>query len=326
VAPPKLLDQLCSIIRMRNYSPRTEKIYRSWVERYIRFHGLQHPKNLNSDHIVAFMVHLTEEAELSPSARNQARAAISFLYRNVLHQPDVVGGLGPVAKNDPTFRVILSEREIRRVLARVAGRTGLMLRTLYGSGIRVSECRNLRVQDISLDRRTVRVQRGKGNKSRIAILPHSLVQPYRDHISWLRRQHEIDLRGGSGAVPLPHSLGRRSPSEHFRFPWQWLFPGPTVHYSAEIPAGYRKPVGPSKITREFQQAVAQCQLTKHVTLHSLRHSFASHLHDHGTPIPRIQELLGHSDVRVTMRYLHAIQAARSTVSPLDRFDGYEMEG
>ncbi len=314
---PKLLDQMRDALRIKHYSYRTEQAYLDWAKRYILFHGKRHPAEMGAPEIREFLAHLAGEKRVSASTQNQALSAILFLYREVLHI-DLDPILLSTAKRPEHIPTVLTPQEVRLVLDRLDGVWKLMAQLLYGSGLRLMECVRLRVKDLDFEYKTITVRDGKGEKDRLVPLPDSVVSDLRRQIERVRLLHEEDLAAGDGEVYLPYALAEKYPNAARELGWQYLFPA--VRRSLDPRAGRerRHHIDPSGLQRAVRQAAQQAGLTKRVTCHTFRHSFATHLLQNGYDIRTVQELLGHKDVRTTMIYTHVLQRGGLAVhSPLD---------
>jgi integron integrase len=312
------MDQLRTALRSRHYSPRTEKAYSLWVRRFIRYHGVRHPADMAEPEINAFLTHLAVDRRVSASTQNQALAAILFLYRHVLGR--TVGDLGSVvrARKPRHLPVVLTHDEVRVVFAHLDGDVRLMAMLMYGSGLRLSECLQLRVQDLDFERGEITIRDGKGGKDRVTVLPRSLHASLRDHLRAVRRVHEEDRAAGWGRVELPDALARKYPSAAADWRWQWVFPQATRWRNERTGGEGRHHVDATILQRAVRDAVRRAGLTKHAGCHTLRHSFATHLLETGYDIRTIQELLGHKDVRTTMIYTHVLNRGGLGVrSPVD---------
>ena len=315
----RLLERVRHRLRTRGYSARTEVAYVDWIRRFIIFHGRRHPTQLAEHDVAAFLEHLAIDRRVSSSTQNQALSAILFLYRHVLGQPIAQGGGVARRQGHRRLPVVLSETEIRRVLAELRGVARLCATLLYGSGLRVSECLSLRVKDIDFDQREILVRDGKGGKDRRVPLPIMLVPELRRHLERVREQFHRDLRAGLRGAALPGALARTLPGGDVSWPWQWVFPASRPRLDPGTQVRRRAHLHDTALQRAFAAAVRAAGLTKRATCHSLRHSFATHLLDTGTDIRTIQVLLGHSDVRTTMTYTHVLNRGEAGVrSPADR--------
>lgn len=317
---PKLLVMLRRAIQARRYSPRTEEVYRRWVKEFVKHHGMRHPEQLNAADIDAFLTHLAVERGLSAATQSQARAAILFLYREVLRRPiegaersDVISGRKPQRLPN-----VLTRAEVGRVLRRVKGSKRLVASLLYGSGLRLTEALKIRVKDADLETMELRVHGAKGGKGRVTMIPAALRRSVRDQLVRRRALHDGDLADGHGSVQLPGALHRKSRDMAVEFGWQFLFPSTTISIDPKTGRSGRYHLHPSSIQRAIRSAAREVGLSKRATCHTLRHSFATHLLEDGYDIRTIQELLGHKSVRTTMIYTHVLNRGGLGVrSPLD---------
>ena len=316
---PKLLDRVREVIRRRHYSYRTEQVYVDWIRRFIYFSGRRHPAGLGAEEVTAFLNHLAGEREVAASTQNQALSAILFLYKDVLEQPlPWLEGIER-AKRPARLPTVLTLDEVRRLLLAMRGEKWLMASLLYGAGLRLSECLRLRVKDIDFGYRQILVRDGKGAKDRVTMLPASTMEPLRRQLLVAKALHEADLAAGCGEVELPHALQRKNPRAARLWAWKWVFPSQKLSTDPRSGAVRRHHVYENFITRALQDAVRAAAIPKHVSCHTLRHSFATHLLEGGYDIRTVQELLGHSDVSTTMVYTHVMnKGARGVQSPLDR--------
>lgn len=243
-------------------------------------------------------------------------AALLFLYRHVLKME--LAGLDDVARARPGRHLpeVLSVDEVGRVLAQLSGVPWLQVTLLYGSGLRLMECLQLRVKDLDFDRRQLVVRQGKGAKDRVTLLPRRLMAPLAEHLERVREQHTRDLAAGAGWVVLPESLDRKlAAGQDWR--WQWVFPGTRVWAHPKTGRRHRHHLHETALQREVHRAVRGAGLSKRASCHTFRHSFATHLLEGGTDIRRIQALLGHSSVKTTMIYTHVRRELAGVRSPLD---------
>ena len=207
----RLLDRLRDVIRVRHYSLRTEETYVDWVRRYVRFCGLRHPRECGAAEIGAFLTHLAREGQVAASTQNQARSALLFLYKEVLGTELPWLENVEIAKRPARLPVVLRVDETRRLLAYASGTSGLVLRVLYGCGMRMLEALRLRVKDVDFDRAEIVIREGKGFRDRVTMLPASLKEDLARHIARVKLLHQHDLREGYGEVYLPYALARKYP-------------------------------------------------------------------------------------------------------------------
>jgi integron integrase len=315
---PRLLDEVRRALRLRHRSPRTEEAYLHWIRRFIRFHGRRHPRELGRDEIERFLSSLATEHRVSASTQGQALSALVFLYRHVMHMPFEWLDHLVRAKKPKRIPVVLARSEVATLLTHLSGRHRLMAALLYGSGMRLLECCQLRIKDIDLERREIRVRDGKGRKDRITVLPEYLVRPIASHLEQLQALHRRDIQRGAGYVALPNSLDRKLSGAAREFPWQWLFPASRAYIDPSTSQQRRHHAHETALQRAVKTAARAAGLRKRATCHSLRHSFATHLLERGHDIRTIQELLGHADVSTTEIYTHVLNRGPFGVqSPLD---------
>lgn len=322
----RLLDQLRERIRYMHYSLSTEKVYLYWVRFFIRWHGrngqMKHPRTMGAPEIEAFLTMLATERKVSTSTHNQALSALLFLYREVLNMdlPWMDGINRPVAKR--RIPSVLTKDEVAGLLAQMEGVTALLARLLYGTGMRLMEGIRLRVKDVDFDRHVIIVREAKGNKDRVVMLPRSLVPAMRMQLLAARAVWEADRQAQRGGVETPHALEQKYPKVGQTWGWFWMFPSPTFSVDPRSGVERRHHLFEERLQRSLKKAVALAGICKPVSVHTLRHSFATHLLQAGTDIRTVQELLGHSDVSTTMIYTHVLKvAAGGTASPLDSLAG-----
>jgi integron integrase len=308
-----------NVIRTRHYSRRTEDAYVYWIRRFIVFHKKVHPSMMGAPEISAFVTWLAVEQRMSASTQNQALCAVLFLYRDVLQMD--VGAIArlPRARMPVRLPVVLSREEVRAVLGRLAGTMWTVGTLLYGAGLRLQECLELRVKDVDFDLNQLLVRRGKGQKDRRTMLPGVVKEALRAHLVDVNAQHERDLVEGVGRVVLPFALDRKYPNASTEWGWQFVFPAVRICRDPAWGPPSRFHVHESVVQKAVARAAREAGVTKRVGPHTFRHSFATHLLEDGYDIRTVQELLGHADVTTTMVYTHVLnRGALGVRSPADR--------
>jgi len=319
--PKRLIERFREEIRARHYSRRTEKAYWYWIRWFIRFHGRRHPLEMGEAEVTAFISMLATERDVAAATQNQALSALLFLYKQVLGR-ELPWLAGLVRAQRPVrLPTVLTEAEVRRLLANVDGVGELMVGLLYGAGLRQIECLQLRVKDVDFAYRQILVRDGKGAKDRATMMPERLVQPLQAYLGKVRLLHRRDLAEGFGEVALPYALARKYPRAGSQWGWQFVFPSANRSTDPRDGVIRRHHIHPDTLGRMVKRAAERAGIVKPVSCHTLRHSFATHLLERGHDIRTVQELLGHSDVSTTMVYTHVMnKGARGVRSPLDRLE------
>ncbi len=319
MAKTKLLDRLKEKIRAKHYSIRTEKAYTYWVKYYVKFHNYKHPSQMAAPEVQEFLNHLAVNEHVAASTQNQALNAINFLYKEILEQP--FGQLDNItwAKKPKRLPVVLSKEEARSLLNKMDGVYRLMAEILYGAGLRLMECLRLRIKDVDFQLKQIHVWDGKGAKDRLTVLPRLLIEPLKNQIAKVESLHCQDLRDGYGSVYLPFALSKKFPYAAKETAWQYLFPASQISVDPETGEKRRHHISEDLLQKRVRLAAFKAGIRKHVTCHTLRHSFATHLLENGYDIRTVQELPGHKDVRTTMIYTHVLNKGGMGVhSPLDQ--------
>lgn len=303
--PPKLMDRVKAIMRVKRYSPRTEKTYCYWIRYFIRFHGVRHPAIMGAPEVKAFLEHLAVDRHVAAATQNQALNALVFLYRHILDQP--LGEIGEFsrAKRPRRLPVVLSHEEVMRVLGQLSGPMHLMGSMMYGAGLRLIETCHLRVRDIDIERQIITVRAGKGNKDRTTLLPATCIPDLQQRIILAEQQLVYRLQRGNVPVTLPDALDRKYPSAGASLAWQWLFHAsrPCFDDSGKVVLHH---IHTSAVQRAVRSAMKAASLSRPSSCHTLRHSFATQLLSRGTDIRTVQELLGHKSVETTQIYTHVL--------------------
>jgi integron integrase len=306
-------------IKLRHYSSRTLRTYRGWMAKFQAFTHSKNPTSLSPSDVKEFLTSLAVKRKLSSTTQNQAFNALLFFYRHVLKKE--FGKMDGVvrAKRKPYIPVVLSREEIEEILKHLEPPYDLVVKLLYGCGLRLFECLNLRVHCMNFDAGILTVHDGKGQKDRTVPLPDSILPELRRHLESLKDLHERDLARGYAGVFLVNALEQKYRSAAREFIWQWFFPAKQLTYETKAGEYRRYHLHGTHVQKAIKTAVGKARIPKRATAHTFRHSFASHLLQANYDIRTIQELLGHSDVRTTMIYTHTIKSKtiKEPKSPLD---------
>jgi len=319
--PGKLVDQIQEVMRYHHYAIRTEQTYIKWILDYIRFNETRHPREMGKPEIEHFLSHLAVNRKVAASTQNQALNAILFLYKHVLDMPlnDHIDAIrSQKQKNLPT---VLSTSEINLFFKHINGTNELMAKLLYGAGLRLMECVRLRIKDVDFDNHQIIVRDGKGGKDRATVLPKAVQEDLRFHLKSVHKHFELDLAEGCAGVYMPDALARKYPGAGKSWIWQWVFPAKSCSRDPRTDIIRRHHTHETGLQKAVANAARKAGINKRVSPHTLRHSFATHMLEAGKDIRRVQELLGHADVRTTMIYTHVMSTNFETLgSPLDNLD------
>lgn len=318
----KLSDQIRETLRYYHYAYRTEQTYCMWIKRFLAFYGMKrHPDEMGAPEVERFLSHLAESEGVAASTQRQALNAIVFLYRDVL---DVeLGEIAPVrSKRHRKPPTVLTQAEVAAMLGAMEGTHRLMAQLTYGCGLRLMECIRLRIQDVDFGKGRVFVRGGKGGKDRTVVLPEAVRPLLADHIERVAALHEADLREGFGEVYIPEALERKYPNACRETGWQYVFPSKRRSVDPRSGKTMRHHVLESGFQKAVKEAVRKAQIRKRATVHTLRHSYATHLLENGVNIRMVQDLMGHKDVKTTEIYTHVMEKDINAVqSPLDMLKG-----
>lgn len=315
--PVRFMDQFVAYMRTRNLRYATEKTYRHWVAAFIRFHNMQHPNDMGEIEIEAFLNHLVLARGVSQGTQKVALNALVCLYKGFLERENLELNFAYSIKYE-RVPVVFSHDEALSVIALLRPPHQLITQLMYGSGLRISEALRLRVKDLDLARQELTVREGKGRKDRITVLPASLHEALSLQVDQVKATLAIDRQNNVGPVWMPDALNRKYPKEGYLLPWQFLFPSTRVAIDPRANVYRRHHLYKSSVGRAVKKAIRAAGITKHASSHTFRHSFATRLLEKGYDIRTVQDLLGHSDVSTTERYLHVLnRGGRGVVSPID---------
>ena len=323
-----ILVRLRQVIRLRHYAKSTEKTYLHWSRRFLEYRrGSGCEGAPTAEDAKAFLTRLAMVEKVSASTQNQAFSALLLLFREVLRTDLEEMAQTVRAKRGRKLPTVLSVSEVQALLAAVEPEYQLMVKLLYGGGLRLNELLRLRVKDVDFDAGLIVVRSGKGDKDRTTLLPTSLHEELRAHLVKVREWHEADLTAGYGEAPLPDALARKYPNAGREWGWQYVFPADKVAVDPTDGKVRRYHLHEKLLQAAVRRAVRKACIAKHASAHTLRHSFATHLLLNGTDIREIQELLGHKSVETTMIYTHVVREFKTKAcSPLDALQEHAPEG
>lgn len=313
----RFMDELRADIRARGYAYPTERTYLHWIKRYILFSNRRHPRDMGKADIEAFLNHLAVVATVSPSTQRTALNALMYLYTKYLGR-DAESLSFSYAKPTRRLPTVLTHEESKEILGHMSGTPKLMVELLYGSGLRLQECLNLRIKDIDFALNTITVRQGKGDKDRTTLLPSTVKERLQAQVDKVLALHKQDVADGYGEVYMPHALERKYPSAARSPGWQYLFPSTRVGPDPRSGVIRRHHIHHTSLRRHIKAAVVKTAIHKPVKTHTFRHSFATRLLEKGYDIRTIQTLLGHEDVTTTEIYTHVLnRGAMGVISPVD---------
>ena len=314
-----LLTEAKRLLRLQHKSYRTEQTYLGWIRRFLTQVQPVVRTEIQAHHLRHYLSYLAVERRVSAATQQQAFNALLFLYRHILQVP--IEGLAETirARKPQRLPVVLTPREVGSLIDRLTAPYHLMAGIIYASGLRLRECLNLRVRDLDFEQQVLTVRSGKGDKDRITLFPPCLHSQMRRHLRDVRLLYESDRREEQPGVPLPFALERKYPNAPFEWAWYWIFPSSRLCVDPRSNKIYRYHLYTTTLQKHVRDAVSELGMIKRATVHSLRHSFATHLIEAGYDIRTVQELLGHTNVQTTMIYTHVARKNKTgVISPLEK--------
>jgi len=313
------IDSIKNEIKLRHYSKKTLKAYSLWTEKLRYFTKSKLPESLTSEDVKAFLTFLAVKKKVSASSQNQAFNGLLFFFRHVLKKD--FGKIDGVvrAKRKPYIPVVLSRKEIDRILQNLQYPYDLVVKLLYGCGLRLGECMKLRIHNFNFDHHVLTIHDGKGKKDRTVPLPEAIRDDLKNQVNRVITLHDTDLKDDYSGVFVPNRLEKKYKNAPKELIWQWFFPAKELTFVPETNEYRRYHLHETHVQKAIKRGVGKSKILKRASAHTFRHSFASHLLQANYDIRTIQELLGHSDVRTTMIYTHTIKSRtiKELKSPLD---------
>ncbi|MBU1121301.1 MAG: integron integrase [Candidatus Omnitrophica bacterium] len=319
-----IIHKIRTSMRIKHYAYKTERSYIDWIKRFYHYTINVKRKDtkkeqLNSDDVKDYLGFLAVKQNVAASTQNQAFNALLFLFREGLNIELKDLAQTVRAKRGPKLPVVLSLKEVKEIFEHSRDKNLLILQILYGSGLRLMELARLRVQDIDFDFNLIYVRSGKGDKDRTTILPEYVKSNLLDHLERVKSLHQEDIVAGYGQVYLPDAIERKYPGAASEWKWQYVFPSANISVDPRGGKIRRHHISEKSIQNAVRGAVNKAGIIKHVTVHTMRHSFATHLLMSGVNIREIQDLLGHKNLETTMVYTHVMRdMASAPRSPLDK--------
>lgn len=308
-------------LRLQNKSLQTEHSYLYWVKKFKEYTRHKAPESYNQDDVKTFLTYLVIEKSVAVSTQKQAFNAILFLFRHILDKK--ILNLDSVARSrvKKQLPLVLSQSEIVEIIKLLKSPYRLMAEIIYGGGLRLSECLNLRIKDVDFQNNILTIRSGKGNKDRQTLLSKKAAFSLKDHLLNIRKYYEDDRFESRPGVELPKALERKYPNAGKEWAWFWVFPSARISVDPRTCIARRHHLYSSSLQKYFKSALLKSGIAKNASVQTLRHSFATHLIENGYDIRTIQDLLGHSNVSTTMIYTHVASRNKlGVISPMDKLN------
>jgi len=285
----RFIQKLREDLRARGYAYATERTYLHWIKRFIYYSGRRHPKELGAQQVEQFLNALAVKYRVSPATQRTALNALVYLYVKFFGRPpeDLVF---EYAKPSRRLPVVLTHSEVEEIMQHMSGTPRLMIELLYGSGLRLQECLNLRVKDIDFGLNVITVREGKGNKDRTTLLPAITKERLEIQIDKALSLHKQDIADGYGEVYLPYALERKYADAAKSAAWQYVFPSSRLGKDPRSGTIRRHHLHSTSLRKHLKVAMRKTNIHKRVTTHTFRHSFATRLLQNGYDIRTIQKL------------------------------------
>ncbi len=317
----ELISETRCVLQLQHKSISTRKVYLNWIQRFLVHTQNTKPDDLDSSQVREFLTSLVIDSGVAAATQNQAFNAILYFYKNTLKKE--ISGLENTIRSKRPKRLpfVLTRMEIQKIFSTIQYPYILMVSIIYGGGLRLQECLSLRIKDIDIERNCISIIAGKGNKDRLTLFPASLAPLLLQHLKNIRTIYDQDRAENRLGVWLPNSLLRKYPSASTSWNWFWLFPAKKESIEPDSDTIRRFHIYPTTLQRIFKKAVDQSGVTKKASVHTLRHSFATHLLENGYDIRTIQEIMGHADVQTTMIYTHVANKNKlGVISPFQELN------
>lgn len=303
---------------LKRYAKKTIESYIYWIKGYILFINKQHPNKCHNLEVENYLSYLANQLNLAPRTQAIALNSLVLLYQQILNKPLSLNLNFNKSKQSIKLPTVLTCEEVKLLFTYLNPSYLLLCQLMYGSGLRLMEVVRLRIQDIDFDYFSIQVWQGKGNKNRRVTLAKELATPLQQQIEYASIFFESDEKNPNYCgVYLPFALAKKYPTAPHTLDWHYLFPSRRLSSDPKNNKTRRHHICETNLRKAVKQAAIKANISKNVTCHTLRHSFATHLLQRGADIRTVQEQLGHTDIRTTQIYTHVIEnGANGVRSPL----------